>query len=77
MSVGKALWLLMCGRMLQVLEAAVPHGSAPKTRVSQPNRVGVMGQTGQGMDSIVRVLLWDLLVFGVIFTASPHFCAGC
>ncbi|RMC05859.1 hypothetical protein DUI87_17402 [Hirundo rustica rustica] len=48
----------------------------PKTSVFQLSRVGVMGQTGQGIDSIVRVLLWDLLAFRVFFTTSPHFCSG-
>uniref|UniRef100_A0A8C3P305 Uncharacterized protein n=1 Tax=Cyanoderma ruficeps TaxID=181631 RepID=A0A8C3P305_9PASS len=48
----------------------------PKTSVLQPSRVGVTGQTGQGIDSIIRVLPWDLLAFGGLFTASPNFCAG-
>lgn len=45
---------------------------APKSSVLQPSGVGVMGQTGQGIGSIIR----DLLVFRGLFTTSPHFCAG-
>lgn len=48
----------------------------PKGSVWQPSGVGVMGQTGEGIDSIIRELLWDLMAFGGLFTTSPHFCAG-